>query len=254
MGTALTICLLLSSSSLLLGQEANQPKAIPSRRLVTRGEMYGPLQEIYLDLKGSAGNPGDMVAMRICSREPLPVAMFLSVVSPIGIGESIAKYGLNGWAFFSRDRIVILRSSDCPVTRPPYVPLEFWGVPRGAAPPPSVESAKLCQVRVVGRDSVEPIKSLQTYRASLSEILAKVRENPGAVAIVRGEYNVRPSTSMKRALREAERFFGRSGLPRDRYFVRLKPSAYYDPEYNREPEPKFPSVVAVRIAQDCNGE
>jgi hypothetical protein len=246
--------LLLSSPALLLGQETNQPKAIPSRRLVTRGEMYSPLQEIYLDLEGSAGNPGDMVVMRICSREPLPLAMFLSVVSPIGIGEGIAKEGLNGRVFFSPERIMILRSPDCPVTRPPYVPLEFWGVPKGAALPPSVESAKVCQVRVEGKDSDEPFKSLQAYRASLREILAKVRENPGAVAIVRGEYNVRPSTAMKRALGEAERFFGQSGLTRDKYFVRLKPSAYYDPEYNREPEPKYPSVVAVRIAQDCGGE
>ncbi len=253
MRLVLTVCFLLSIPVLLLGQESNQPKAIASRRLVTRGEMYSPLQEIYLDLEGSAGNPGDMIAMRICSREPLPLAMFLSVVSPIGRGESIAKEGLNGRVFFSRDRIMILRSTACPVTHPPYVPLEFWGVPRGAALPSFIESAKLCQVKVDGVDSDDPIISLQAYRASLREILAKVRANPEAVAIVRGEYNVRPSVSMRRALREAETFFGRSGLPRNRYYVRLKPSAYYDPEYNREPEPKYPDVVAVRIAQNCDG-
>lgn len=251
---ALIVCFLFSAPVSLLGQEPSQPKAIASRRLVTRGEMYHPLQEIYLDLEASAGNPGDMIAMRICSREPLPLAMFLAVVSPIGRGESVAKDGLNGRVFFTRDRIMILRSPDCPVTHPPYVPLEFWGVPRGAALPPSVESAKLCQVRVEGVDSDEPIRSLQAYRASLREILAKVRANPEAVAIVRGEYNVRPSASMKRALREAERFFERSGLPGNKYYVRMKPSAYYDPDYDREPEPKYPSVVAVRIALNCSGE
>jgi|GEM_PF-2294445 len=250
----LTVCFLLSIPVLLWAQASSQPKAVASRRLVTRGEMYGPLQEIYLDLENSAGNPGDMIALRICSREPLPLAMFLAVVSPIVRGESIAKEGLNGRVFFTRDRIMILRSPNCPVTRPPYVPLEFWGVPRGAAMPPSVESAKLCQVRFEGVDSGKPIRDLQAYRASLREILAKVRANPEAVAIVRGEYNIRPSASMKRALKEAESFFGRSGLPRSRYFVRLKPSAYYDPDYNREPEPKYPSVVAVEIAPNCNGE
>jgi hypothetical protein len=250
----LIVCFLLSIPILLSDQESSQPKAVASRRLVRRGEMYHPLQEIYLDLEGSAGNPGDMIAMRICSREPLPLAMFLAVVSPIGRGEMIAKEGLNGKVFFTRDRIIILRSPDCPVTHPPYVPLEFWGVPRGAALPPFVESAKLCQVRIEGVDSDEDVKNLRAYRASLKEILAKVRANPEAVAIVRGEYNVRPSASIRRALREAERFFGRSGLPQKRYFVRLKPSAYYDPEYNREPEPKYPTVVAVRIAPNCNGE
>jgi hypothetical protein len=250
----LTVCFLLSIPIVLLGQESSQPKAIASRRLVTRDEMYSPLQEIYLDLESYAGNPGDMIAMRICSREPLPLAMFLAGVSPTGRGESIAKEGLNGRVFFPRDRIMILHSPDCPVTHPPYVPLEFWGVPRGATLPPSVESVKLCQVRVEGVDSDEPVSNLRAYRASLREILAKVLENPEAVAIVRGEYNVRPSASMRRALKEAERFFGRSGLPRNRYFVRLKPSAYNNPAYNPEPEPNYPTVVAVRIAQNCSVE
>jgi hypothetical protein len=216
--------------------------------------MYSPLQEIYLDLEGSAGNPGDLIAMRICSREPLSLAMFLAVVNPIGIGERIAEEGINGRVFFSRDRIVILRSADCPVTRPPYVPLEFWGVPKGVALPPFVEAAKLCQVHIKGVDSDEDVRSPSAYKASLRGILAKVREHPEDVAIVLGEYNLRPGASMRRALREAERFFLRSGLPRNRYFVRLRPSAHYDPEYYRGPEPRYPSVVAVRIAQNCGNE
>jgi hypothetical protein len=247
--TLLLLSLIVTASA----QRNIQPEAVPSRRLVTRGDMYHPLSEIYLDLEVSAGKPGDMVAMRICSREPLPVALFVAVVNPIGIGRSLGGGAIDRISY-SADRVMILRSPDCQVTRPPYVPVEFWGVPRGAALPPSVESARLCQVRVEGADSNEPVRNSQAYRASLREVLAKVRENPEAVAVVRGEYNVRPSASMRRTLREAKSFFGQSGLPRNRYFVRLKPSAFYDPEYNREPEPKYPTVVAVRIAPNCSGE
>ena len=91
----------------VLAQQTNKPTAAPSRRLVTRGETYSPLQEIYLDLEGSAGKPGDMMAMRICSGEPLPAAIFLAVVNPLGVGERIATEGINGRVFFSKDRIMI---------------------------------------------------------------------------------------------------------------------------------------------------
>ena len=245
------VCFLLSMP--VLAQERGKPTAVPSRRLVTRGEMYSPLQEIYLDLEGSAGKPGDMIAMRICSFEPLPVAMFLAVVNPLGVGESIAKEGINGRVFLSRDRIMILRSPDCSVTHPPYVPLEFWGVPKGAALPSFVDSAKLCQVLLEGGPSVEPVKNQMAYRQSLKKVVAEARASSDAVVIVLGEYNIRPSSSMRRALREAKSFLKQRQFPQNRYFVRIKPSAYYDPEYNRGPEPKYPRAVAVRIAQDCGG-
>jgi|SRR6267142_4832504 len=251
MRSVFVVCFLLSMS--VFAQEPRKPTAIPSRRLVTRGEMYSPLQEIYLDLEGSAGQPGDMIAMRICSTEPLSLAMFMAVVSPLGVGENIAKEGINGRVFFSRDRIMILRSPDCSVTHPPYVPLEFWGVPKGAALPSFVESARLCQVLFEGGPSDKPAKNQTAYRQSLKNVVAEARASPDAVVIVLGEYNVRPSSSMRRALREAKSFLKQSELPQSRYFVRIKPSAYYDPEYSREQEPRYPRAVALRITQDCGG-
>lgn len=247
-----SITLMLSLAAPLLAQSDSQPKAVPSRRLVTRGEMYHPLSEIYIDLEASAGKPGDMAAMRICSKEPLPVAMYVAVVNPVAIGWRLVE-GVNGTRSFPPDSVMILRSPDCQVTDPPYVPVEFWGVPKGAPLPPSVESAKLCQINVEGAGPDEPVKSLRAFRAALRGILAKVNENSEAVVIVKGEYNLRPTASMRRALREAKRFFARSRLPGDRYFVRLKPSAFYDPEYP-EPEARYPDVFAVQITKECGVE
>jgi hypothetical protein len=214
--------------------------------------MYSPLQEIYLDLEASAGKPGDMIAMRICSGEPLSVAMFLAVVNPLGVGESIAKEGINGRVFFPQDRITILRSQDCSITDPPFVPLEFWGVPKGAALPPFVEAVKLCQVLLDGPAN-EHVKTQKAYRHALKKVVALAQASADAVVIVLGEYNVTQSSSMRRALREAKSFLKQSGLPQTRYFVRLKPSAYYDPAYSVDREPKYPNVVVVRIAQGCTG-
>lgn len=244
---------ILSAVVISSAQEHNPLKPIPSRRLVTRGEMYHSLQEIFIDLKVSAGNKGDMAAMRICSRDPLPVAIFTAVVNPLSVGERLTHDEGSGLSF-SKDRVMLLRSPDCPITDPPYVPLEFWGVPQGAALPEHAEAAKLCQVRVEGFGYQDSLKSLGAYRKALGVLSKRLKENPDAVAVIGGAYNTRPSASMRRALKYAEQFLGRSGLPHGRYFVRLKPSATYDPEYNPEPEPKYPNVLSLSLAEDCEGK
>lgn len=243
--------LLIGASVSALTQEAQRPVAVPSRRLVTRGELHHPLSEIHLDIEESAGKPEDVVAMRICSDEPLPVALFISVVNPAWIGQSFVEGSITGRLFFAPERVLILRSADCPVDDPPHVPVEFWGVPKGAALPPSVESIKLCQAKLEVVASSETVKSSRAYRAALNALAVKLSANPELIGVIRGEYNFRPSGSLKRALKESERFLDRTGVSRQRFFVRLKLSANYNPEYPK-PEPKFPDIFAVRIAQACS--
>jgi hypothetical protein len=245
------IILLIGNGVLALAQEASRPVAVPSRRLVTRGELHHPLSEIHLDIEESAGKPGDMVAMRICTHEPLPIALFIGVVNPVGIGESFVQGAITGRLKFAPERVLILRSPDCPVTDAPYVPVEFWGVPRGAVLPSSVESIKLCQVKIEEVGSKEPIKSLRGYRAALKALAGKLSVNPELTGVILGKYNLRTSASLKRALRESGRVLEQAGVARRRFFVRLKPSAQYEPEYGW-PEPKFPDIFAVQITQACN--
>lgn len=243
--------LLIGASVLALAQEAQRPVAVPSRRLVTRGELQHPLSEIHLDIEESAGKPEDMVAMRICSNEPLPVALFISVVNPAGIGQSFVEGVITGRLFFAPERVLILRSADCPVTHPPYVPVEFWGVPKGAALPSSVESLKLCQVKFEEVSTKETVRSLRAYRTALKALAVKLSADAELFGVIRGEYNLRPAASMKRALKESGALLEEAGVPRQRFFVRLKPSARYDPD-SPEAEPKFPDIYAVRIDQVCN--
>lgn len=232
-----------------LAQSAARPEAVPSRRLAGRADLHHELTEIRLDIEESAGKPGDMVAMRICSKEPLAVSMFTSVVSPLGVGEGFVR-GFNIRVSFAPEHVLILRSPQCPVTQAPYVPIEFWGVPKGAALPAAVESLKLCQVTYEAVGSREAVKSPRAYRAALKALAVKLSANAESFGVILGEYNLRPSASLKRALKETGRFLERSGVPRRRFFVRLKPAAYYDPEFSGA-EPKFPDILAVRIAQAC---
>lgn len=241
--------LLIGAGITASAQSAARPEAVPSRRLVARTDLHHQLSEIRLDIEESAGKAGDMVAMRICSKEPLAVSMFTSVVSPPGIGEGFVR-GINIRVSFTPERVLILRSPDCPVPDPSYVPVEFWGVPKGAALPSSVESLKLCQVRVEEVGSEETVKSLRAYRKALKALAAKLSADAELHGVIPGVYYLRPSASMKRALKESAGFLERSGVARQRFFVRLKPSAHYDPDYP-EAEPKFPNIFAVRITQAC---
>ena len=235
-----------------IGQDNVQPKAIASRRLVTRGDMYSPLSEIYLDLAASAGKPGDMVALRICSPDPLPVAIVEAVVDPVSIGVDLAS-GAHAGLKYSNDHVFILRSPNCQITHPPYIPVEFWGVPRGAALPPASELAKLCQIKVSGTDWFDVTgrnRNARSYRAALNDLLLELRNDSEGIAVIYGQYNLRPSMSLKRSLRDAESFFKRSGVSRDRFFVRMKPWAYEGAA--SLPEQKFPNLVIVHIAKDCD--
>jgi hypothetical protein len=235
-----------------IGQDNVQPKAIPSRRLVTRGDMYSPLSEIYLDLAASAGKPGDMIAMRICSPDPLPVAIVLAVVDPVGIGTDLAD-GAHDGLQYSHDHVFVLRSPNCPITHPPYVPVEFWGVPRGAALPPASEVVKLCQIKISGTnwfDVTGRKRNARSYRLALNDLLLKLRNDSEGIAVIYGQYNHRPSMSLKRSLKDAELLFKRSGMSPNRFFVRTKPWSYEGAAIL--PEQKFPNFVVVDIAKDCD--
>jgi hypothetical protein len=237
-----------------IGQDNVQPKAIPSRRLVTRGDMYSPLSEIYLDLAASAGKPGDMIALRICSPDPLPVAIVEAVVDPVSIGDDLAS-GAHEGLKYSHDHVFILRSPTCQITHPPYIPVEFWGVPRGAGLPPASEVARLCQINVSRTnwfDVTGRNRNARSYRAALNDLLLKLRSDSEGIAVIYGEYNLRPSMSLKRSIKDAESFFKRSGMSRNRFFVRMKPWAYQGPAIL--PEQSFPNLVIVHIAKNCDDD
>jgi hypothetical protein len=246
-----SITLSLAIGAAVVCQVTPKPTAVPSRRLVTRGEMSGPLSEIYLDLAASAGKPRDRVALRICSSDPMPVALILAVVSPDGIATDLSQ-GINGPIAYS-DRVFILRSPNCPVTHPPYVPVEFWGVPEGADMPSSVESLKPCQIKMSGTDWFDTTgrkRNAAIYRAALQELLATFREQNDGVVVVYGSYYVHPSLALRRSLKQTNAFFKQNHVPANRFYVRLKPSPFYDPAYPR-PEPRYPNMVIVHVAKDC---
>lgn len=240
---ALMIGLALSYS-VLLRQDNTHPEA----RLVNRCESgcssSNAVMEATIDLLHHLGQPPDMVAIRVCSKRAMPIALFIATTDPIYVTRWLATVHN-----YPTERVVFLRSEDCLGTNPAVAATELWAIPRGAALPTSVESVQANRVRseVIGADENTPARGARDYRAATQDLIRKLRARPNAVGIVLGYYYKRPSPIMRRRLREVRRLLERSGLPQNRYFVCFMP---WQGEYGIDPptsEPRYPSVSMIEI-------
>jgi len=238
--------LVLSSGVLFSRQESVRPTA----KLVHRYERacgYSCTQELAIDLGGvHANKPDDMIAVRFCSKESLPLALSTSAAAygyVISLLTEIYKY--------TPERILFLRSEDCLGSNTTVTAAEFWAVPNGAALPASVESLKSSQVQSepVGTEAPST-KGTRNYRTAARELTAKLRARPEAVGIVLGYYYRSPTPAMRRRLREVKALLEQSGLPQDRYRVRLMPWTGEHSVDPPEPEPKYPSLFIVEVTRD----
>jgi len=233
--------LFLYFTTLSLGQESKQPEAKLVRSPFAGGDVIHVIQEAALDLKEYASGADDMVAVRVCSKEPLPVALSIAAASPFIMLEYLEHYG------FSRERVLLLRSESCLGDNSAIAMTEFWAIPKGAVPPPSVESIKSSQAQLEVVRTEDTIKSAKGYGAALQKLIAKLRAKPESTGVVVGSYYEKPSLALERSLRKAQRALEQNGLSADRFYVRATP--LLGERADNDPEPKYPSLFVVEVAK-----
>lgn len=241
---ALIIVLLLPAATLLPRSKGVQSEAKLVHRCEDGCSGYDSIMERTLDLAKYGDVPADTVAVRVCSKEPMALALSIAAMSPF----KVAKWMHDVYNYPS-ERVVFLRSKDCLGSNPRVAATELWAVPKGAALPTSVESIKSSQAHLetVGTKDLSP-EGARNYRTAAQELTTKLKAKPGAVGAVLGYYYKQPSPIMERRLREVCRLLEQSGLPQDRYFVRL---AEWTGEYgDDDPEPQYPSLLVVEVARD----
>jgi hypothetical protein len=241
----LALILILFSISSFPALQTTQPQAKLVRKAFKRGDFIAVAQEAALDLKAYANGSSDMVAIRVCSKSPLPLALTQSLISPLYMLSYLEHYG------FSQERILFLRSVDCLSDDPTITTTEFWAIPQGASLPPSVETIKSCQAKsqLVGTES--PIKSEQVFRQTLQEFTVKLRLSSKALGVVTGYYYQSPNTIMKRKIRDTKRFMERKGISRDRYFINLQIWPGENDVDSTKTEPMYPELEIIEIFKDC---
>lgn len=232
--------------SLLALQALGQSNAEQGPKRAERyegGASENEITEAAFRLTGLDAKQRDRIAIRVCSKEPIVRAM----ANASAIAFQIADKFVNGYAYLP-DKVLFLRSQDCAATsKPSATPTEIWAVPEGAALPQHVEVLTSNQVKLVSLGKRPLNRGVRDYLPALRELIENLRGNPRNVGMVVGYFLDRPSVALRRRMREVTRLLEQSGLPRERYFVRL---TYWPDEVSTYPpdsEPRYPSLFLVEL-------
>ena len=235
-------------SAVLLAQASgNAPRAIQSGRTLLGpcDDCVASAQEGLLDVRDIAGGEGGVAVFRICSSEPLPVAIVVATQNPVGLGRALLEY----YPQFTPDRILIQRSTSCRTYYPHFTPVEMWGVPSGASLPPAEEQARLSQFEIE-QFNAEGTRNRASQQRALERLVEELRRDTRAVGVIRGFFYRHPSVALRRSAGEARRFLQRCGILSGRYFIRSVPSLN---EYWGVDAKRYPDVFLVRLASSQPG-
>lgn len=236
---------LLLLSGVSLGQVSTKADSMRMRRYEHGGAGFDEITEANYELTRRLDISNDLAALRICSRESLPLALSIAAINPFTVARALNQ-GYN----FSLERILFLRAEDCLGSDPAIAATELWAVPKGAALPPFVESIKSSQAQLEILEAKHfRAEGTWNYKLAARKLTKKLRATADATGVVVGYYFSQPSPQIKRRLSEVRKMLAQTGLPRDRYSIRSMPwpGERSDPP---EPEPKYPSVFVVRISRD----
>ena len=237
--------------SLLPKQESSKPKAILVHRFEKKTDQYPISQAVYASLKDYPKDPNNVIALRVCSNDKFPLALYASAANPVIVQGYIQSGWMNPIPY---ERIPFLRSEDCLSENSSIVPVEVWVVPKGASLPPYVESVRFCQLRFgyVATNKLEGrpyLVSQREYQVALRKLVAKLRRNPKAVALFWGQYIREPSPILEKSLRDILGFMNQYGFERNRYYAELD---HYGGDYwESTPEPQYPDILTVEISEKC---
>lgn len=210
------------------------------------GAAYNRVTEDVLTLSISVtAKERARVAVRVCSKEPMPFALATAGADPFHIAEL-----LTGGYGYTLERVIFLRSADCLSKYPSRTATEIWTIPEGASLPPYVEALKSNQARLVSLGKRPANRGVRDYRSAVGEMIKTLRANPVSRGVVFGYFLERPSSVLQRRLREVRRILEQSGLPPDRYLVR--PMGWNDEIsiYPPDSEPRYPSVFVIEGMRD----
>ena len=237
----LTLILLTPS---VLGQ--SNPRQLPQRtERYEGGAGDNEITEAAFRLTGLDLKERERVAIRMCSKEPIVRAMANAPANPFQAADKF----VNGYAYLP-EKVLFIRSAQCLSRKTPAITAtEIWAIPEGASLPGYEEILTSNQVRLVrlGKVPAPSNRGVRDYRAAVRELIENLSRNPQNVGVVFGYFLEHPSPALRRRIREVTTSLEQSGLPRQRYLVRL---TYWPDEVSTYPpdsEPQYPSVFLVEL-------
>ena len=209
-----------------------------------RGAAYNRIIEEVLTLT-IAVKPENRVtvAVRVCSKQPLPLALFPANADPFHIAELLT----GGYAYLP-EHVIFLRAEDCLGKDPLTGITEIWTLSEGASFPAYVEKLVSTDAQRVplGKKPAKRNIGVLDYKTALDNLIRELQRDPHARGVVVGFFLKRPSAMLQRRIREVRSTFQRSGLPPDRYLVYTD---YFNSETSdSDPEPVYPEIYLIKKA------
>lgn len=234
---AVCLWILSFACSLVFAQEPAAPKLFI--RYEKGATLYRLSEDLEARLLSIPLQDRGRIAIRVCSKEPLIVALPLASASPFQLAKALKnKFD------YSDDKVIFLRSVACSSSAQSAI-TEVWTIPRNGALPvhDELELASHVKMEPLGNLTVYP--GMKDYRRVVQKLIKQLKAKPGSVGVVMGYYFRHPSRALERNLNAVRQTLGKSGVSSDRYVVREK---LWDDEFSVDDrEPVNPSVFLIFV-------
>ena len=195
------------------------------------GDLLNMLYKIGLELDYSVDREADTFAIRVCSNEPLRIALPLAAGDPFLATAKLEKLGI------PKSRIYYLRQRNCAISANGYARTEYWLVPKGAEFPVHVEArsaANLLGYQFTNWGEVErsdgdryevddKIENLtpKSYTAVLDKVVALLKEHKNAVTVIEVRHYAHSSSAeLRKRVAETQNYITRNGISPYRIYTK----------------------------------
>ena len=252
--TSCLALLLIVWCAMAAGQtEKDKPRLLA--RLNARGEDV--LNEIYklgMDVESNFDSDKDRIAIRVCSKDPLPVALSMAKGLPFATTVKLERLGI------PQSRIYYLRQSrNCRTLPNNYALTEYWLIPGDADFPEfdqSAEASCLSGSQLTNADSltkqgwleVDKLEGVtpQSYKLVLDGVVKQLKQDKSGVVVVRVPYyGLSPTFELKSRVRQTVDYLKTSGIASHRVYVRRIYSGSRPAFHNDEPQ--YPDVFLISL-------
>ena len=215
-------------------------------------DLLNLLYKIGLEVDAGFDRREDTFAIRVCSNEPLRLALPMAAGDPFLAAIKVEKLGV------PKSRIYYLRyNKNCVIPRGGFALTEYWVVPRGAEFPEHLEARSAAsllgtqftnwgQIEKGDRHEVDnDIQTLtpQSYAAILDKVVALLKENKNAIAVFEVRYYAHSSSpELRKRLAETESYVKRNGI--SSYRIHTKRFRWGPKSYDRQSD-AYPNVFVV---------
>lgn len=246
-----TVSILIVFSSIGFAQNIEKATLLGSFD-VNAEDLLNEIDKAGMKVEKTFNSQSDILAVRVCSNEPLPIALALSAGAAFVTTSRLQGFGI------PKSNMYYLRYNNCRVRSHNYGATEYWFVPKNAEFPAFVEARRVSHISgyemthagfVGTREPFDP-RSAQSeklnpelYEQTLQRISKLLKDNKGAVTIIiLPQYKLAPTAELNKRVGYTLNYLTQRGVARHRILIKKIYPGYVIESGN---EPRYPDISVV---------